>query len=116
MKPGDIYWVDLPPSQGREQAGRRPAIVLQDDGYAGGLPLFIAVPLTTAAASRRFAGTVPIPATADNGLSQDSVALVFQLRALDRRRLRERIGTIGAEALATIYHELDRLTGHQPPP
>jgi len=34
MKVGDIHWVELPNVGGREQAGRRPAIILQDDGYA----------------------------------------------------------------------------------
>ena len=39
MSPGDIHWVELPPTGGHEQTGRRPAIVLQDDDFAGGLPL-----------------------------------------------------------------------------
>jgi len=34
MKPGDIHWVELPPASGREQTGRRPAVILHDDSYA----------------------------------------------------------------------------------
>jgi mRNA-degrading endonuclease toxin of MazEF toxin-antitoxin module len=84
---GDIHWVDLPAANGREQQGRRPAVVFQDDDYGGDLPVVLVVPLTTARAAMRFAGTTLIPPTAENGLRQTSVALVFQLRAIDRGRV-----------------------------
>jgi mRNA-degrading endonuclease toxin of MazEF toxin-antitoxin module len=38
---GDIHWVRLPVANGREQRGRRPAVILQDDQYAGGLPVVL---------------------------------------------------------------------------
>lgn len=47
----------------------------------------------------RFTGTTLIRPTAENGLRQVSVALVFQLRAIDRRRLQERIGSVSTEVL-----------------
>ena len=71
----------------------------------------LVVPLTTARGTMRFAGTVLIRPMAENGLSQVSVALVFQLRAIDRRRVQERIGSIGETVLREILSELDRLTG-----
>jgi mRNA interferase MazF len=108
---GDIHWVDLPVANGREQRGRRPAVVLQDDDYGGDLPVVLVVPLTTARATMRFAGTTLIRPTAANGLRQASVALVFQIRAIDRRRIRERIGTVSAEVLNAMYEELGKLTG-----
>jgi mRNA-degrading endonuclease toxin of MazEF toxin-antitoxin module len=74
---GDIHWVQLPAADGREQRGRRPAVILQDGHYAGGLPVVLVVPVTTARATMRFAGTVLIQPTAENGLPQVSVALVF---------------------------------------
>ncbi len=46
MNVGDIHWVDFPQANGREQQGRRPAIVLQDDGYAGSLPTTLVIPLS----------------------------------------------------------------------
>jgi mRNA-degrading endonuclease toxin of MazEF toxin-antitoxin module len=52
---GDIHWVDLPAANGREQRGRRPAVVLQDDDYGGNLPVVLVVPLTTV----RAVGEVP---------------------------------------------------------
>jgi mRNA interferase MazF len=108
---GDIHWVDLPAANGREQQGRRPAVVLQDDDYGGDLPVVLVVPLTTARAAMRFAGTTLIRPTAENGLRQASVALVLQIRAVDRRRIQERIGTVKAEVLNAMFEELGKLTG-----
>src|SRR5215831_13405780 len=105
---GDIHWVDLPAANGREQRGRRPAVVFQDDDYGGDLPVVLVVPLTTARAAMRFAGTTLIYPAAENGLRQASVALVFQIRAIDRRRIQERIGTVNAEALNAMYAELGK--------
>lgn len=111
MKPGDIHWVELPPSVGHEQVGRRPAIILQDDSYAGGVPLVIVIPLTGAIAASRFAGTLVLEPSAMNGLPKTSVALVFQVRAIDRNTVRERIGAADADTIVSIHALLDRLTG-----
>ena len=111
MTVGDIHWIELPAANGREQRGRRPAVVLQDHRYAGGLPVVLVVPLTTARAAMRFAGTTLIQPTRENGLRQASVALVFQLRAVDRRRVQEPIGNVSDESLAESFAELDKMTG-----
>ena len=114
MKPGDIHWVQLPTAGGREQQGRRPAIIVQDDRYGADLPVVLVVPLTTAGAASRFAGTVTVHPTPENGLRQESIALVFQMRAIDRRRLQERIGNMDEQSLTAIFVELARLTGRVP--
>ena len=111
MSVGDIHWVDLPAANGREQRGRRPAVIFQDDDYGGDPPVVLVIPLTTARTAMRFAGTTLIHPTAENGLRQASVALVFQLRAIDRRRIQERIGTVSAEVLHAMFEELRKLTG-----
>jgi mRNA interferase MazF len=111
MTVGDIHWVQLPTANGHEQGGRRPAVILQDDQYAGELPVVLVVPLTTARAAMRFAGTTLIRPMAENGLPQTSVALVFQLRAIDRRRVQERIGRVSPAVLQEMLTELDKLTG-----
>ena len=71
----------------------------------------LVVPLTTARAAMRFAGTTLLRPTAENGLPQTSVALVFQLRAIDRRRVQDRIGHVGTTVLQEMLTELDKLTG-----
>jgi mRNA interferase MazF len=59
----------------------------------------------------RFTETVLIQPTAENGLSQASVAVVFQLRAIGRSRVQEQIGSIGEMELREMLAELDKLTG-----
>ena len=58
MTTGDIYWAELPRANGHEQAGRRPVVILQDDRHGNNSPLVLAVPLTSATSTLRFAGTV----------------------------------------------------------
>ncbi|MHB1559612.1 MAG: type II toxin-antitoxin system PemK/MazF family toxin [Isosphaeraceae bacterium] len=111
MTVGDIHWIELPPGTGHEQSGRRPAVVVQDESYAGTLPVVLVVPLTTAAATLRFPGTVLIQPDSVNGLHQPSVALVFQMRAIDRRRVGGQIGALNATGLTLILAALDRLMG-----
>jgi mRNA interferase MazF len=96
---GDIHWVELPDAGGREQAGRRPAIVMQDDVYAGNLPTTIVIPLSSAMAALRFPGTASVKATQSSGLRTDSVALVFQIRAIDRSRVKAALGSISDQEL-----------------
>jgi mRNA interferase MazF len=108
---GDIHWVELPLSTGHEQSGRRPAVIVQDEAYAGMLPVVLTIPLTSAASTLRFSGTLLIQPNAENGLRQASVALVFQMRAVDRRRIGDRVGAVGAKVLAEIFTVLDKLLG-----
>ena len=111
MNVGDIHWVDFPQANGREQQVRRPAIVMQDDGYAGSLPTTMVIPLSTAKRALRFAGTAWVAGTSESGLRQESVALVFQFRAIDRNRVKERFGTISEDERRVVFDELGKLTG-----
>ena len=61
----------------------------------------------------RFAGMTLIRPTVENGLREVSVALIFQIRAIDRRRMQERIGTVHAEVLNAMFAELGKLTGRR---
>jgi mRNA interferase MazF len=69
------------------------------------------IPLTGAASALRFKGTVEIQPTSTNGLQKSSVALVFQLRAVDRKRILERIGSLSDDNLKEIHAMLDALMG-----
>jgi mRNA interferase MazF len=116
MQPGEVWDIDYPATDGREQAGNRPALVLQDEGFARRSPLVLTVPLTTSAGTTRFPAVIPLPATTENGLTADSFLLVFQLRATDRNRVRGRRGQVTPAVLAQVYEALDRLTGRTRPP
>jgi len=112
MAVGDIHWIEYPSIGGREQSGRRPAILIQDEQYGRRSPLILTVPLTTTASTlHRFPAVVPILPMAMNGLTRDSFALVFQLRAVDRGMLRERIGVLEPAIMVRIFEALDRLLG-----
>ena len=87
MQRGDILEVDLPLLPGsRVQAGRRPAIVVLAEPLpaANDAPIVSVVPLTANLGTLRFRHTFQIEPSRENGLTMPSVALVFQLSALDR--------------------------------
>jgi mRNA interferase MazF len=92
----ELYWVDLPDRRGREQRGRRPAVIWQDTTALAGLPTVLVVPLTSRLDAVRFPGTLGIDPSPANGITVPSVALVFQLGACDVRRLGQKLGRLDA--------------------
>ncbi|MEO0348871.1 MAG: type II toxin-antitoxin system PemK/MazF family toxin [Cyanobacteria bacterium P01_A01_bin.15] len=100
MARGDIFLVQLPTSEQREEKGKRPAIAVQTDGASS--PMLMVVPVTSSLQAMRFSFTVQIEPSAQNGLTKVSVAMVFQLRALDRKRLLRKIGQLESNFLAEI--------------
>ncbi len=111
MRRGEIWWVRLPPPNGHEQAGERPAIIMQDDAFIATLPMVLIVPLTGALRAARFPGTLIIQPDPSNGLLRPSVALVFQMRTLDKNRFLRRMGELDTATLTKIWTLLDSLLG-----
>jgi len=109
MKLGDIYLVDLPQIGGHEQMGKRPAIILQEDEY--GLPTVLIVPLTTKMKALDFAGTILIKPDDRNHLDRESIALAFQLRAIDRKRLSKKIGKLRVDQITKLQSLIKELLG-----
>ena len=104
MKHGEIWLVDLSDAKGHEQRGVRPAIVA---GSANGMT--VVIPCTTTLATARFSHTLVISPDPHNGLDAGSVALVFQIVALDSERFSRRIGTISEQqwqAMVALLHDL----------
>jgi len=97
MKKGAIWMVDLPEGQGHEQKGQRPVIVM---GSANGLVTI--VPLTSNTDKAVFSHTEVIEPAKENGLSTDSVALVFQITSIDKKRLLRRIGEASKEDMKKV--------------
>ena len=83
---GQIYFVDLNPTRGREQAGRRPVLVVSSDAI-NRQPLVVSVVVGTDAANvpRDYPTNVRVTAR-ESGLPRDTVFLCFQLRSLDPAR------------------------------
>ena len=111
MRLGDVHWVELPDRGGREQSGRRPAVVWQDSAAFPQLPTILIIPLSSQQGTLRFGGTVLIQPSPANGLSLPSVALVFQLGACDVRRVGQRLGRLSDQDLATIQGIARKLQG-----
>ena len=96
MKRGDVYWAEITPRSGSEQRGRRPVVVVSNDGFnrVESWRSVIVVPLSTSMMQRRRGPTaVAIPKGAA-GLRRESVALCHQVTTLDRGKLTRRVGRL----------------------
>jgi mRNA-degrading endonuclease toxin of MazEF toxin-antitoxin module len=85
MRSGEVLRVRLPPASGHAQTSDRRALVVQHDAFSAALPTALVVPFTGSLAAARFAGTLRIDPDSTNGLTTPSIALAFQLRAVDQR-------------------------------
>jgi mRNA interferase MazF len=111
MKRGDVWRVNLIRARGHVQAGIRPAVIVQDDALLTALPTVLVVPFTSQRASTRFPGTLIVQPDGTNGLTVPSVALVFQLTAIDHPDCLQHLGVLDAQSADQIFALLDRLTG-----
>jgi mRNA interferase MazF len=102
---GDIYWVDFHPARGSEQAGRRPALVVQNDVGNRHASTTIVVALTTRLRDPEPPHQVLIPA-AESGLPRDSMAKCDQILTIARDRLLDRAGVLVPRRMAAVDHAL----------
>ncbi len=93
IKRGDLFWVNLDPARGSEQAGRRPVLVIQNDAGNEFAATTIISPLTTKEFSKKYPTNVSIPKGV-SGLKSDSIVLLHQIRTIDKLRLEKRIGQL----------------------
>jgi len=98
---GDLYSACLDPVVGSEQGGIRPVLVIQNDVGNRHSPTVIVLAVTGQLGKARLPTHVPI-ACEGTGLVKDSVVLAEQIRTLDKRRLRERIGQLRPEVMAQV--------------
>lgn len=98
---GDVYIADLDPTRGSEQGRRRPVVVFQTPDLERFTTTRLCVPVTSNLERRGVPGTCFLPA-GDGGLSTDSIALAFQTRALDVRRLVKRLGTLRDDSVEAV--------------
>jgi mRNA interferase MazF len=108
MKRGDVYWADLAPRSGSEQAGRRPVIVVSHDGFnrAPAWRSIIVVPITTSALqAKRGPTVVEVPGGAA-GLPKTSTAVCHQVTTLDRVKLTKMAGSLPPNLLREVDEAL----------
>ena len=107
MTRGEVWLTALDPVRGSEQAGTRPALVLQPDPLNAFLRTIVVVPFTTNLRWARFPFCVEVPA-GEGGLLSGSVALCHQVRVVDTSRLVRRLGGENLGALSQF-----RLLGNE---
>jgi mRNA interferase MazF len=106
---GEVWFVDLDPSEGHEQAGTRPCLIVSADGFnSGPAGLVYAVPIT----SRRRGVFCHIEIQPpEGGLEVESFAMAEQMRAMSVGRLRVRFGSVSSDTLAKVATALWVLLG-----
>ena len=103
VKRGDIYYADLSPVIGSEQGGIRPVLIIQNDIGNKYSPTVIAAAITSQINKAKMPTHIEIDAL-EYGLAKDSVILLEQIRTIDKKRLKEKIGAID-DALADKVNE-----------
>ena len=101
VRRGDLFWVDLDPTKGSEQAGRRPVVVIQNDVGNEVAPTVIVTPVTTKSFTKHFPVNVHAP-KGTAGLKEDSTILLSQIRTIDKRRLDRKIGRLPPSYLKQV--------------
>lgn len=98
IKRGDIYYADLSPVVGSEQGGIRPVLIVQNDVGNKYSPTVIAAAITSQKYKTKLPTHISVDAV-DCGLQKDSIVLLEQVRTLDKKRLKERMGNLPAAAV-----------------
>lgn len=104
VKKGDLYFADLSPVVGSEQGGVRPVLVVQNNVGNKYSPTIIVAAITSQTKAK-LPTHVELEA-AEGGLSKNSVVLLEQIRTIDKRRLKEHIGTLSEKQLPTVDQAL----------
>ncbi len=105
VKRGEIYYADLSPVVGSEQGGIRPVLIVQNDVGNRFSPTVIAAAIT----SQKDKNDLPthIKVSADGcGLQRDSIVLLEQVRTIDKKRLKEKMGCLDNGSMNRVDHAL----------
>ena len=106
MNRGDVYDTRLDPTEGSEEGGFRPVVIVSRDAINAARTTVIAIPCTTyRPGTHLYASNVLLHAP-DGGLRVDSIALCDQIRVLAKSRLLRRRGVLAAMAMAEIDQAL----------
>ena len=105
IKRGELYYADLSPVVGSEQGGVRPVLVVQNDVGNRYSPTIIAAAVTSKINKARLPTHIELSAEI-YGLSKDSVVLLEQIRTIDKRRLKERIGFLSEQMMLRVDNAL----------
>lgn len=105
IKRGEMYYADLSPVVGSEQGGVRPVLVVQNDVGNRYSPTVIAAAITSQLGKAKLPTHISLTG-GDYGLQKDSVVLLEQIRTIDKRRLREKIGELPLDMMRKVNDAL----------
>jgi len=105
VRRGDIFYADLSPVIGSEQGGVRPVLVVQNDVGNKYSPTIIVAAITSQINKARLPTHIEIIAP-EFGLPKDSVVLLEQIRTIDKKRLREKIGRFSEDLMRSVDEAL----------
>lgn len=108
---GDIYWAELNPVRGREQAGLRPVLVVSQDVFNERSGTVIALALTSQPPKAGFPLTLEL---SDPALPKQSWVKISQIRTLSGERLGKRLGRATPEEMGLVIEGLNELVGASP--
>ncbi len=100
-KRGDIVWVKFPISDGREQSGTRPALIIQNDQGNKFSPCVIVAPITSQQ-KKPMITHVALTPNENNGLVKESTVLTEQILTVDKKRITGKIGKVSENMIICI--------------
>ena len=101
VKRGDIFYADLSPVVGSEQGGVRPVLIVQNDTGNRHSPTVIAAAITSQTGKARLPTHISV-SPLSCGLPKESIILLEQVRTLDKRRLREKMGRLDEDVMKKV--------------
>ena len=105
IKRGDIFYADLSPVVGSEQGGLRPVLIVQNDVGNRYSPTVIAAAITSRVGKTKLPTHIDIHADRV-GLARDSVVLLEQIRTIDKKRLREKMGHLDESMMTAVNNAI----------
>ena len=105
IKRGEIYYADLSPVVGSEQGGVRPVLIVQNDVGNKYSPTVIAAAITSKISKAKLPTHIDVPGE-DTGLAKDSIILLEQIRTIDKKRLKEKMGHLDDTTMNSVNNAI----------
>ncbi len=105
IKRGEIYYADLSPVVGSEQGGVRPVLIVQNDVGNKHSPTVIAAAITSQKEKAKLPTHIEL-SSLNCGLAKDSVVLLEQIRTIDKKRLKEKMGELVITSMSQVNNAL----------
>jgi len=105
----NIFWANLNPIKGSEQAGTRPVLVISEEAVNQALPIVTILSLTTYKHGRKIYPVELLLETSDSNLTEKSVVMAYQIRSISKTRLGNKCGSIECEEFRKKIKDIVKL-------